>query len=153
MTGIALPLSELPIHLLDSPHVARRTHDREGRREVQFHWWQSPKLLPVRWEGSLQLLPWGSTDPRSALPFGGWIGEEQVKAGTLTDASPVRVVIPAVMGYDAGTWFAINEGVRGVVITGRTGPIVWILTRPSTNYYRNMTEQQARMPVLVHQVI
>jgi hypothetical protein len=33
------------------------------------------------------------------------------------------------------------------------GPVVYMLVRPSSNYYRNMTEQEPLMPVLVDQVI
>ncbi len=35
----------------------------------------------------------------------------------------------------------IIEGIRGVLIWDRAnGPVVYMLTEPSTNYYRNMTE-------------
>lgn len=153
-TGIALPLSELPASLLGTPTVTARVYLREGREEVQFHWWQTPTVLPVRWEGQLQFLPWGSKQRRgSTLPLGGWVSEEGILAGMFAGASPEPVVIPAVLGQHAGTWFLISEGVRGFVVFDRTGPVVYMLTRPATNYYRNMTEQQPMMPVFVNQVI
>jgi hypothetical protein len=39
------------------------------------------------------------------------------------------------------------------VIGSRAGPVAYVLTRPATNYYRNMTQQSPTMPVLVDQVI
>ena len=53
-----------------------------------------------------------------------------------------------------GAWFLIASGVRGVVLPELPGgPAAYMLVRPSTNYYRNMTEQEPLMPVLVDQVI
>ena len=67
---------------------------------------------------------------------------------------PEEAVIPANLGYDRGTWFMISEGIQGVVIPEVPGgPVVYLLTEPSTNYSRNMAEQSPMMPVLVNQVI
>jgi hypothetical protein len=153
-TGIALPLCELPSDLLDTPAVAGRIYAREGRPEVQFHWWQTPTVLPVRWHGRLQLVRWGTKARRGTpLPFGGWVPEDRIAAGVLAAAAPERVVIPAVLGHDAGTWFVITEGIHGVLVRDRDGPAVYMLTRPATYYYRNMTEQTPMMPLFVNQVI
>jgi hypothetical protein len=67
--------------------------------------------------------------------------------------APEPVVIPASFGYEAGVWFAINEGVKGVLVQDGTGPVVYMLMTRSSNYYRNMTQQTPTMPVLVGQVI
>ena len=71
----------------------------------------------------------------------------------LAGARPEPVVIPAALGQHRGTWFLISEGIRGVVLQSRTGPVAYLLTVKSSNYYRNMTEQEPWMPVLVDQVI
>ena len=154
MTGIALPLYDLPAGLLKHPVVAGRVHRRGDQEEVQFHWWHDPHVLPVRLCGQVRLLRWGSKARKgTALPFGGWVAEDHIAAGALAAARPEPVVIPASLGHDRGTWFVINEGVRGVVVYDRGEPVVYVLTRPSSNYYRNMTEQHDVMPVLVGQVI
>jgi hypothetical protein len=154
MTGIALPLYDLPAALLDAPEVRARIHVREGREEVQFHWWQTPPVLPVRSCGGVRLVRWGSKQRTGTpLPYGGWVAEDQLLAGVLAAARPEPGVIPAALGHDAGMWFVIDRGVRGVVVCDRAGPAVYVLTRPATNYYRNMTQQTAVMPVLVGQVI
>jgi hypothetical protein len=151
MTGLALPLSDLPTALVQAHRLAERVHDREGRPEYQFHWWQVPTVLPVRWGGRLDVLPWGSKARRGPLPYGGWVSEEHVAAGVLGRCE--EAVIPAVLGFQMGTWFLINEGVRGAVVFTRAGPVVYMLTAPASNYYRNMTEQSPTMPVFVNQVI
>lgn len=153
-TGIALPLSDVPASLLDTSDVLTRVYLREGQEEVQFHWWHIPALLPVRWEGRIRLMTWGSKQRRgSSLPLGGWVSEVGITAGAFAGAAPEPAVIPATLGQHAGTWFLICEGIRGIVVHDRTGPVVYMLTRPATNYYRNMTEQQPMMPVFVNQII
>lgn len=154
MTGIALMLSEIPEMLIETHRLAERVYERLGQREVQFHWWQEPAILPVRWDGRLQIMRWGSKCRRGRLPSGGCIPVEQIEAGTLSGARPEPVMIPANVGHHRGTWFLITVGIRGVVLPDAPGgPVVYLLVEPSTNYYRNMTEQSPLMPVLVDQVI
>jgi hypothetical protein len=153
-TGIALALSELPAGCAADPRLAGRVYNREGREEIQFHWWQTPTLLPVRWEGQLHLLPWGCKSKRGPLPVGGWLPRDWVEDGSFAAAGAEPAVVPANLGHHKGTWFLIAEGIRGLVLRDRDGrPVVYLLTEPATNYYRNMTEQEPMMPVLVGQVI
>jgi hypothetical protein len=149
-TGIAIVLSEFPSDLLIG--LGSRLYVREGRQEIQFHWWQEPLLLPVRWAGSLRLCRWGNRNRRSRLPFGGWLSREQIEAGIV--AGTEQGIIPANLGYDKGTWFLISEGIQAVVLPDiPDGPVVYILTEPASNYYKNMAEQSSMMPVFVNQVI
>jgi hypothetical protein len=151
-TGIALPLSDLPTDLLDG--LDGRRYRRGEREELQFHWWQAPAILPVRWDGALRLLRWGSRDRRSPLPFGSGLTRDQLASGTVASACPEEGVIPATLGFHRGTWFLIEEGIHAVVLPEVPGgPVVYMLTEPSTNYYRNMTGQSPFMPVFVDQVI
>ncbi len=147
-TAIALIANELPLDLAD--RLAGRMHSREGRVEYQFHWWQTPTVLPVRWDGKLELMQWGSKARRGPLPCGGWISEDHASS---IFAHPAEVVIPANLGFQKGTWFLILEGIKGAVIQTKNGPVVYMLTTSSTNYYRNMTEQSPAMPVLINQTI
>ena len=151
--AIALTPSELPRTLVDQHRLAERLYDREGHEEFQFHWWQIPTILPVRREGKLEILPWGSKSRRSPLPYGGWVSLEDIAEGVLANAHPEEVIIPANLGQQKGTWFVINEGIKGIVITTRGGPVVYMLMERASNYFRNMTEQTAMMPVFVDQVI
>jgi hypothetical protein len=154
VTGFALPLAELPIGLHADPRVVPRLFDREALREVRFLWRQEPAVLPVWWQGRIHLVRWGCRRRAGTrLPMGGWVEAEAIEAGAMAAARPELVTIPAVLGEAAGCWYLINEGVRGVVLRDRDGPAVYVLTRPATNYYRNMTQQAATMPVLVGQTI
>ena len=152
-TSIALTLSELPVALVRQHRLGERVHNREGREEIQFHWWQIPTILPVRRDGRLDMLPWGSKSRRGPLPYGGWLSLEHLAEGILASAKVEEVMIPANLGQQKGTWFVINEGIKGVVIETRAGPIVYMLTERESNYYRNMTEQSPMMPLFVNQVI
>lgn len=152
MTGLALPLCDLPSRLHDAAEVRDRVYDRHGLTEVRFHWQHGAPVLPVRWCGSVRLFRWGSRRRGGTpLPYGGWVSEDRVRAGVFF--RPEAVVIPAAFGYEAGVWFGINEGVHGVLVGDRDGPAVFVVMRPATNYYRNLTQQSALMPALVNQVI
>jgi hypothetical protein len=153
-TGIAVAVSEFPLAVATDPRLEPRAYERQGHREIQFHWWQSPTLLPVLWEGGFHLLPWGSKTRRGPLPTGGWIPRDRIEAGDLGHAGPEEVVIPANLGHHKGTWFLISEGIQGVLLRDRADkPLVYMVTEPASNYYRNMTEQEAMMPIFVGQVI
>src|SRR6266404_4483948 len=146
MTGIAVIPSELSASLVAK--LAGRVHNRAGRDELQFHWWQDPCLLPVRWDGAVRLLKWGCKDRRARIPFGGWLDRGHVEAGALGHARPDEAVILANLGFHRGTWFVIAEGVRAVVLPDApAGPVVYMLAEPASNYYRNMTGQSPTMPV------
>ena len=152
-TGIALPVEDFPVSVVERHRLRERVYDRAGLQEVQFHWWHQPTLLPVRLHGRLEIVPWGCHARRSPLPYGGWVSLEQVESGLLAGARPEAVVVPATFGHHRGMWFLVARGIRGIVIGSRAGPVVYMLTAPSTNYFRNMTEQSPTMPVLVDQVI
>ncbi|HEX4612625.1 MAG TPA: hypothetical protein VH092_30805 [Urbifossiella sp.] len=150
MTGFALTTPDLPATLLDG--LTARVYRRAGVDEVQFHWWQEPTLLPVRWDGALRLHRWGSKDGRSRLPLGGWLSAEGV--GALTGTRREEAVIPANLGQINGRWLLIDVGVTGVVLPDvRGGPVVYVLVQPASNYYRNLSGQEPMMPAFVGQVV
>ena len=152
-TAIALAVSELPVELVRRHRLEQNVHEREERKEFQFHWWQVPTFLPVRRDGRLEILPWGSKLRQGPLPYGGWISKQYIAEGLFAGTNPEEVVIPANLGYQKGTWFLIVEGIQGVVIEIGSGPLVYMLTEPASNYYRNMAEQSPTMPIFINQVI
>jgi hypothetical protein len=152
-TAIAISISELPVELARQHRLTDRVYLREGREEFQLHWWETPTILPVRREGRLEMLPWGSRRRYGPLPYGGWVSELQIRDGLFAHSAPEEVMIPANLGFQKGTWFLILEGIRGVAVETRDGPVVYMLTKASSNYFRNMTEQSPTMPVFVNQVI
>jgi hypothetical protein len=59
------------------------------------------------------------------------------------------VDIPASVGYESGVWFAVREGIRGVLVHDERGiPIVYMVCVPASHYYHVMTRSR-RMPVLI----
>jgi hypothetical protein len=63
------------------------------------------------------------------------------------------VEIPASYGLTNGVWYKVKQGMRGLVVKDRRGePVVFMLSEPSTRYYRVMTRAEW-MPVLVDEVI
>lgn len=151
-SGIALTLAEVPTVIVDQ--VPGRLVQREGRPELRFLMTDRPPLLPVRWRGEFHLLRWGSRSQQKSVPYGYWLSEEWNRSGALDWAKPEPVVIPANLGFDRGTWFLIDEGIFGIVFPDvADGPLVYMLTKRSTNYYRNMTGQKPTMPCFVRQTI
>jgi hypothetical protein len=56
---------------------------------------------------------------------------------------------PAALGYDGGVWYAIREGVRGVLVQDeRREARVYVVCEPASHYYQVMT-RSAWMPVLI----
>lgn len=152
MTGVAIIASDLPVHLL--AEATGRLHDRAGCLEARFEWWHEPAVLPVRWDGALRLVRWGTKNRRDRVPQGMSLTVEQVESGILGCNRLDDVMIPANFGFHRGTWFLIHEGVRGVLLPEHpAGPLAYLLMQPASNYYRNMTGQSPFMPVFVNQTI
>ena len=151
-TAVALPVSELPEVVVSQ--LADRVHDRGGEREVRFDLRNRPALLPVWWEGKLQMLRWGNRDRADRkLPPTGWTWQASVEAGKWSGVRPVPVEVPARYALMNGVWFKVTRGVRGlVVVTPAEEPVVYLLCEPSTRYYRVMTRAEW-MPVLIGEII
>lgn len=150
-TAVALPVSELPELVVQS--LVERVHDRGGEREVRFDWRCRPALLPVWWEGKLQVLRWGNRDRSDRqLPPTGWTWRESVDAGKWAGVRLVPVEVPARYALMNGVWFKVTRGVRGLAVVPPAGePVVYLVCEPSTRYYRVMTRAEW-MPVLVGEV-
>jgi hypothetical protein len=144
--GVALAASELPVALIER----HRVHERGGEPEVRFLLHDRQRVLPVWLDGRLQVVRWGNRRGQSRrLPCTAWTRLETVEAGGWGDREPIPVVIPATMGVDRGVWFAIREGVRGVVVRDERGrPVVYVLVETASHYYQVMT-RSVWMPVLV----
>jgi hypothetical protein len=149
-TGIALACSELPLGLIERHGLGRRVHGRNGEREVRFLYRDAERLLPVWHEGQLLLARWGCRRGESrALPCTGWAWLATVEAGGWAGFGAESVVIPATLGLENGVWFAVRQGVRGLLVHDEGGvPVAYMLCEPASHYYRVMTRSE-RMPVLV----
>jgi len=153
-TAISLPVSELPIELIESSGLSSRIHDRGGEKEVRFYWRAVPALLPVWWNGRLQIVKWGNRDrAERKLPPTGWTWRESVEEGKWSAMEPESVDIPAAYALMNGVWYKVKQGMKGLLVRTRSGePVVYLVCEPSTRYYRVMTRSEW-MPVLIGEVI
>jgi hypothetical protein len=113
-----------------------------------------PALLPVWWDGRLQIIRWGNRDRRERkLPPTGWTWRATVEAGRWSALSPELVDVPATYGFANGVWFRVRQGMRGLLVRDRGGvPAVYLVCEPATRYYRVMTRAEW-MPTLIDEVI
>jgi len=153
-TAISLPVSELPIELIESSGLSSRIHDRGGEKEVRFYWRAVPALLPVWWNGRLQIVKWGNRDrAERKLPPTGWTWRESVEDGKWAAMEPESVDIPVAYALMNGVWYKVKQGMKGLLVRTRAGePVVYLVCEPSTRYYRVMT-RSGWMPVLIDEVI
>jgi hypothetical protein len=130
--------------------VGGLAHQRGGERELQFHLAAAVPLPPVWHEGRLRVVHWGCRRGESrALPVGGWTKQATVQSGYWSPCGAEAVDIPAALGYDGGVWYAIRQGVRGVLVADEQGEArVYVVCEPASHYYGVMT-RSAWMPVLI----
>ena len=104
--GISLCFRSLPDSLRAAiPDLSERTHRRSETAppEVWFLLRDRVPLLPVWWEGQLQLIPWGRVGPKQTHVW--QCPRKDLEAGHWSAWEPEPVQIPADFGCDSGTWF------------------------------------------------
>jgi hypothetical protein len=153
LTSVALALSELPLRLVEAP-LSGRVVERGGEREVQFHFTNPERLLPVWVNGRLELARWGCRRADSrALPTTGWARLATFEGGGWGTWSPAEAIIPATLGLDRGVWYRIRQGVRALAVWDEFGLLrAYPLVEPATHYYQVMTRSDW-MPCLVGEMI
>lgn len=153
-TAIALPWSEIPLHLIDRHGLRRRVHERGGEREIRFCADDRDPRLPIWRDGQLQIVRWGNVRGLSArLPRTAWIWKESLDDGTWKNIDAAIVRIPAALGFERGVWFRIREGIRGLLVPDeRNRAVVYMICEPSSHYYQVMTRSD-RMPHLIEERI
>ena len=152
--GVALPLDQLSAVQVVQHGLTRRVHTRNGALEVQFLARDAERLLPVIHGGGLVLVRWGNRRGESVqLPFTLWTLQATIDAGGWLETGAEEVVIPAAMGFDAGIWFAVTKGIRGLLVPDEKGERrVFVVCEPASHYYATMTKA-AWMPALVEKWI
>jgi hypothetical protein len=150
LTAVALPYDALPLPFVERHGLSRFAHDRGGERELRFHYNIAAPVLPVWHEGQPAIVTWGCHRGESrVLPATGWARLATVTAGDWAAWGAEPVVIPAVLGFDGGVWFAVREGIRGVLVRDDKDKMrVYPVCEPASHYYKVMTRSEW-MPVLV----
>lgn len=149
-SGIALPVGDLPLELIDHHALGGRLHDCGSQQEFRFLLQAGECVLPAWLDGQLQILRWGNKRQQSrVLPPTAWTWLQTLESGAWAQWEPQPVVIPATMGVDNGVWFHVIEGVRGVAVRDEKGQaVVYVLCEPASHYYEVMT-RSPWMPVLI----
>jgi hypothetical protein len=150
MDGIALPLSELPLELIDRHRLSKLIYERGGEKELRFHRQVRHAILPVRHEGQLMIVPWGCR--AGTLPRSGYTWLSTVEAGGWAMYAAQEIEIPAIAGLQNGVWYRIQQGVKGLLAEAGGNQAAYMIVAPATYYYKIMT-RSARMPVLINQQI
>jgi hypothetical protein len=153
--GVSLAWSELPTELIGRHGLGPRVHERgAGNREVWFLYRDRRPKLPIWRGGRLQVVRWGNGRGQSRyLPRTGWTWRQSIDDGRWRGQGAIPVEIPASFGLDRGRWFAIREGIRGLLVPDEHGmAVAFMICEPSTHYYRIMTGSD-RMPALIGETI
>ncbi len=59
------------------------------------------------------------------------------------------MIIPANAGCERGIWFALRQGIEGLLVFDPMNqPYVYMVVEPASHYYRTMT-RSPRMPALI----
>ena len=151
--AVAVLWSEIPLELIECHGLVRRAYERRGEREIRFYYRDPEPLLPVVHRGQVVLAKWGSRDRRSSLPSTGWTWRQSVLDGKWGRWNAEACLIPATFGWENGVWFAVRQGMEGVVVKDEAGQLVaYVVCEPPTHYFSVMCRTE-RMPRLVGQVI
>jgi len=152
--GISLAWSELPTELIGRHGLDRRAHDRGGELEVRFLHRDRRPRLPVWRDGRLQVVRWGNSRGESRfLPRTGWTWYDTIREGGWRNTAAVPVDIPARLALEAGVWYRVRQGLRGLLVPDERGlAVAYVICEPSSHYYQIMT-RSPRMPLLIDEKI
>ena len=135
-----------------SDEVLQKYHLEVSGNEVRVYCTKKDSLLPVFLNGQNQLVKWGSKE-NLKIPRTGFCKIESFDAGKWLWLHPLPVTIIASSALVNGVWFQVKQGIRGLFLTSERGTEhCYMLTQPSTHYFRTMTGAE-RMPVLLNQIL
>ncbi|QDT19686.1 hypothetical protein HG66A1_14540 [Gimesia chilikensis] len=154
-TAITLAWREIPRKLIRRFQLEERVIQRSetADKEILFLQRHRQPLLPVFYQGELQILPWGNRQRNSSAPLAWWCDVATLQSGAWAQYHPEPVEILANFGLERGVWFLIREGLQGVLIHDqREQPSVYLLLQPASHYYQVMTGYH-REPVFLGEQI
>lgn len=73
-----------------------------------------------------------------------WVGfKRENELETIRHLEPELVEIPAHEGCQSGIWFPVYpQRIKGVIVDGKLHSMIYMLLKPSTDYFREMTKSE-----------
>lgn len=154
--AVAIHRNKLSKQLIHEHGLSDRliNHAPDAEDEAQFHYRHRNPVLPVLWQGRLDIIEWGNRDRTDIrVPKTGWCRHESLFNGKWAEFAPLPVIIPAAYALDDGGWFKITQGIEAVIIHDEMGdPHVYMVTEPASNWYKAIM-LNLRMPRLIGQML
>lgn len=154
-TGITLAWRDIPTRLIRKYQLEERIIQRSetAEKEILFLQRHRRPLLPVFYQGELQILPWGNRQRNCNAPLAWWCEVSTLQSGAWSMYAPEPVEILANFGLERGVWFQIREGIQGTIIHDQhEQPYVYLILQPASHYYQVMTGYH-REPVFLGEQI
>ncbi|MBD3330053.1 hypothetical protein GF354_00820 [Candidatus Peregrinibacteria bacterium] len=119
--------------------------------QVRVSIYAAKPVLPIFYRGKNIFVEWGNKrDMR--LPRTGFCRMDSLKAGKWRWFEPEKVKVVASFAMVNGVWFQVREGISAILVSGFGKKKCFILTEPSTRYFKIMTGS-LRMPVMINQIV
>ncbi len=83
----------------------------------------------------MQIVRWGNGGGQSRhLPPTGWTWQASIEGGMWRNLDTAFVDIPGALGYERGVWYAIREGIRGLLVADEQGVAVcYMICEPTAS--------------------
>ncbi|QDV49568.1 hypothetical protein [Gimesia fumaroli] len=99
---------------------------------VTFRHKGKPQLIPFLFSHNLELVRWAGTYPLPLLEDGG-----------MSHLRPKPVFIPAEFAITNGVRYKVAPSqIKGIIVKDRQGSLIYILVRPSSDYFHEMTKSE-----------
>ncbi len=111
-TGITIAWHDVPAKLIQKFQLEERIIQRSATAEKEILFLQRHRrpLLPVFYEGELQILPWGNRQRNCNAPLAWWCEVATLASGAWAIYHPEPAEIQANFGLERGVWFQSEIG-------------------------------------------
>jgi len=125
---------------------------RGNNEDIKVSYFANNAVLPVLIHGESKIIPWGNKK-QTHFPKTGFCKWEALISGGWQWLKPRAVLIVVKAAQLNGVWFQVKKGIKGILVEDKKrNKRVYILTEPSTHYFKIMTGSM-RMPILEDQML
>ena len=133
-TGITIAWRDIPTRLIRKHQLDERIIQRSetADKEILFMQRHRQPLLPVFYEGELQILPWGNRHRHNNAPLAWWCEVATLESGAWSMYHPEPVEILANFGLERGVWFQAFKAQSCTISTNNPASTCSCNPRPTT---------------------